>query len=139
MKAIDTWKDLPAPKNFKEILARPDCALWMRSLRAEMMTFIRLKVMSNGHTAAEIRDEGISSSPIPLKYVFKVKFTPTGEYEKHKSRLVLVGHPRYCLAGIHYQKSDVYACCPDSSMIRLIMIFALLRSLKDLVDLPVHL
>ena len=123
----EAWKDLPVPKNFKEVLSRPDASLWKRSIRAEMMTFISLGVMSNGHTASELRDEGITSSPIPLKYVFKVKYTPLGEYIKHKSRLVLVGHPRYCLEGIHYQKSDVYACCPDTSMIRLIMIFALLE------------
>ena len=78
-------------------------------------------------SASELRDEGITSKPIPLKYVFKVKYNPTGDYDKHKGRLVLVEHPRYCIEAIHYEKNDVYACCPDSSMIRLIIVLALLE------------
>eukprot|EP01048_Picozoa_sp_COSAG05_P009919 COSAG05_NODE_843_length_7016_cov_3.956339_3_plen_324_part_00 len=75
----------------------------------------------------ELDAQGVPAKPIPLKYVFKVKWDPSGNYLKHKARLCLVGCPRYCIAGVHYNKSDVYACCPDASMIRLIMVVALLE------------
>eukprot|EP01048_Picozoa_sp_COSAG05_P005498 COSAG05_NODE_327_length_11345_cov_16.236884_9_plen_215_part_01 len=127
MKNMSKWKGLPAPTSIKEALSRPDAVLWRESLQSEIMTFVKLNVMSNGHTAKELDAQGVTAKPIPLKYVFKVKWDPSGNYLKHKARLCLVGCPRYCIAGVHYNKSDVYACCPDSSMIRLIMVIALLE------------
>jgi len=127
MKNIAEWKGLTAPTSIGDALSRPDANLWKEAIRKEIMVFVKLNVMSNGHTARELEEEGIPPKPIPLRYVFKVKWDPSGGYQKHKARLCLVGHPKYCIEGVHFQKSDVYACCPDSSMIRLIMVVAFLE------------
>jgi hypothetical protein len=76
------------PKNWEESQSRPDAVLFRLAFARETEAFQRLKVMSFGHTKAELAVEGITNKPIPLKVIPSIKKLPDGKYERHKIRIL---------------------------------------------------
>eukprot|EP01047_Picozoa_sp_COSAG01_P053391 COSAG01_NODE_5719_length_4077_cov_50.179990_2_plen_231_part_00 len=109
---MKTWINLPPPESKAIALTRPDSELWKRAYNIEHRAFNRLKVMTHGHTAKWLRDNGITDRPVPLKHILSVK-KADGNYDKHKCRLVLCGHKGFMIAGKHYQ--ETYSATVDTA------------------------
>eukprot|EP01046_Picozoa_sp_COSAG06_P007238 COSAG06_NODE_351_length_16930_cov_7.238904_5_plen_126_part_00 len=57
-----------------------------------MVGFDALGVMSHDHTPEDLKALGIlQRSPVPLKFVFDAKKSPSGGFQKYKVRIVLCG------------------------------------------------
>eukprot|EP01047_Picozoa_sp_COSAG01_P085352 COSAG01_NODE_18720_length_1057_cov_167.760960_1_plen_173_part_00 len=121
--AAMTWINLPPPESKAIAFTRPDSELWKRAYNIEHRAFNRLKVMTHGHTAKWLRDNGITDRPVPLKHILYVK-KADGNYDKHKCRLVLCGHKGFMIAGKHYQ--ETYSATVDTATSKLIQVLALI-------------
>ena len=59
-------------------------------------------------------------------WVYDLKISPSGEYEKHKARIVLCGHKGFMVKGVHY--TDTFAAAPDVTVSTLVRAEYLVRS-----------
>ena len=80
-------------------------------------------VMSHDHTPEDLAALGIlDRSPVPLRFVFDVKRSGTGQFQKYKARIVLCGHRGFMIKGVHY--TDTFAAAPDVTASRTLQALA---------------
>jgi len=72
------------PQSLEEALASPEASLWQTAMDEEMAS-----VMANG--TWELVEPPPGVKPIPVKWVFKVKYDGAGRVERFKARLVAKG------------------------------------------------
>ena len=115
--------DLALPKNHDDALSRPDAAYWVIAMEKELKAFDAMGVMQHDLTNQEINDLGLGGkSAVPLMWVYDLKISPSGEYEKHKARIVLCGHKGFMVKGVHY--TDTFAAAPDVTVSRTLQALA---------------
>jgi hypothetical protein len=120
---LDRFSKMTPPIDYEEAMRREDAAIWEAAVKIELSSFDKHGVMSHDHTEKELRDKGITASPVPLKFIFSVKTNEDG-YDKHKARLVLQGHKGYMTPGIHY--ADTFTPSPDISTCRFVQALCIL-------------
>jgi hypothetical protein len=75
------------------------------------------------HTPEDLAALGIlDRSPVPLRFVFDVKRSGTGQFQKYKARIVLCGHRGFMIKGVHY--TDTFAAAPDVTASRTLQAIA---------------
>ena len=91
----------------------------MDAAEKELKSFDALGVMQHDCNPEQIAEMGLENiSAVPLRWVWDIKVSPSGEYLKHKARLVLCGHSGYMIRGVHY--TDTFAAAPDVTTSRLL-------------------
>ena len=117
------WLKLGLPKNYTDALSRPDREWWKTAIQKELDAFDALGVMSHDHTPEDLAALGIlDRSPVPLRFVFDVKRSATGQFQKYKARIVLCGHRGFMIKGVHY--TDTFAAAPDVTASRTLQAIA---------------
>ncbi len=74
----------PKPQTYQEVVSGEESELWQKSMDEEMRSFLE-----NGTWELVERPEGLK--PIPMKWVYKVKWDAQGNIERYKFRLVAKG------------------------------------------------
>ena len=110
---------ITAPTSIKDMMSRPDKDRWLKALNNELQTLDELGVFSHGHTMAEIRKLGITSSAVPSQMIFDVKFLPDGTLDRYKCREVICGHPGAMKRGVHYNAT--FAPSPSATTSRILL------------------
>jgi len=107
-----------APKNLKQALDRPDSELWKTAIRKELDALDELGVLSHHHKLSEIRDQGITTSAVPMQLLYDVKYHPDGTLDKYKVREVVQGHKGYMRRGEHF--FNTFSASPSCRTTRLL-------------------
>ena len=95
------------PTSYQEAMSLPEAKLWLKAMKAEIES---LKVNKTWKLVAlPPRRRAIRS-----KWVFKVKYKPSGQIDKYKARLVAKGFSQ--IAGVDY--SDTYSPVIKSDSMR---------------------
>ena len=120
INAFDVAKILP-PKNLSEAMERDDYEDWLNCGNEEMCGLMDEEVFSDkAYTLAQLRQMGIDRAPMPMGLIYDKKYTPMGDFEKNKGRLVQRGHKwnmrKSFGAGYVY---ETYAAAPNLSSTRL--------------------
>ena len=74
----------PEPKGWKQAMSSQSSENWYEASKAEVLGLVDMKTW-------EVTRPQPGIKPINSKWVFKIKYTPTGEVEKYKGRLVVSG------------------------------------------------
>jgi hypothetical protein len=109
------------PKTLQEVQMRSDVELWQQAMREEFKALAEKGVY-------EWVDKPAHKTPLPAKWVFKVKRDERGAIEKYKARLVAKGFMQK--PGVDYD--EVFA--PASSLVTL----RLLLSIATQKDFDIH-
>jgi len=107
-----------SPNTLQEAMRRPDRDKWKEALHKETKSLEDLKVLSHEHRLEDIRKMGISSTPVPLRMLYDVKYNPDGTLNKYKCREVLQGHKGYMRRGEHF--TNTFSASPNPGTTRLI-------------------
>ena len=107
------------PKNWSEIEKRPDIAEWRKAQKIEMDSIEEHQVFSQPMRLSEIRKSGVRTRPVDVGPIWSIKSDPSGNYDKHKCRYVLKGHPGALTQGINYW--DTFSATPNAASERLLM------------------
>lgn len=114
----------PEPKGWKQAMASSSADKWYKASEAEVYG---LQDMQTWEVSRPI--PGIK--PIDSKWVFKIKYTPTGEVEKYKSRLVVRGDSQR--AGLDF--GEVFSPVAHNTICRMLLSMATACDFEiDLVD-----
>jgi transposase InsO family protein len=109
------------PKTLQEVQTRPDAELWKQAMTEELKALAEKGVY-------EYVDKPAHKTPLPAKWVFKIKRDERGAIEKYKARLVAKGFMQK--PGVDYD--EVFA--PASSLVTL----RLLLSIATQKDFDIH-
>ena len=111
---------ITAPKNIAEARLRPDWARWEDAIRVENESLDSLCVFKHHVTQRAAREDwGVTTTPIPLRMIFKVNYETDGKtIAKYKARRILVGHKHYAKPGVHF--GAVWAPTPEFTISRLV-------------------
>ena len=107
------------PKDWSEIEKRPDIAEWRKAQKIEMDSIEEHQVFSQPMRLSEIRKSGVRTRPVDVGPIWSIKSDPSGNYDKHKCRYVLKGHPGALTQGINYW--DTFSATPNAASERLLM------------------
>jgi hypothetical protein len=103
----------PEPKTWKQAMNSENYAKWYSAAEAEVLGLVDMD------TWEVVRPkDGIK--PIDSKWVFKVKYTPEGEIEKYKGRLVVRGDSQR--AGLDY--GEVFSPVAHNTICRMLLSMA---------------
>ena len=78
---------------------------WLEAINKEWDGLQKLGVFDHNFTRAQLKENGITTNPIPLVEVNTYKFDDKGNVDKFKHRKPLAGHPGNMQKGVHYDKS----------------------------------
>ena len=95
------------PTSYQEAMSLPEAELWLKAMKAEIES---LKVNKTWKLVAL----PTGRRAIKSKWVFKVKYKPSGQIDKYKARLVAKGFSQ--IAGVDY--SDTYSPVIKSDSMR---------------------
>ena len=115
-------------KTITEAERRPDYARWMAAVRKELEAFVRLRVLSHGHTMREIRAKGIKNGVIPWANGLTVKYGPDGMLSKYKSRRYLLGDKRFAHYGSHF--TETFSASPNPATTKIMQAMCVLLGLQ---------
>jgi hypothetical protein len=101
------------PKTLKEIQLSPDWELWQQAMNEEMKALMEKGVY-------EWVEKPTHKTPLPAKWVFKIKRDKQGAVEKYKARLVAKGFMQK--PGVDYD--EVFASSSSLVTLRLLLSFA---------------
>ena len=107
-----------APQDFQKIFSRTDREKWMEATIKELDAFDKREAMLHDLTLKEIRDMGITHTPVPMRLIFEVKYLPDGTLNKFKARQVVQGHKKYMRFGEHFHTT--FAPAPTLATNRLL-------------------
>ena len=126
-KAVGTGKE-SAPASTYEALNCEKAHEWVKSLGNEFWGLVDMGVLDLGYTMQQLKDIGITSTPIPLGEYYECKFDEDGDVNKRKSRMAVQGHPGNMKKGIHY--SETFSATPRESSARILCALVALMNLK---------
>ena len=115
---IDVTGKITSPKHFKQILVRPDGPLWKKAIKTEWDAIMDMQVLSLGWTKKKLLAAGIDKPAVGARFLYSVKYKPSGDLDKYKSRLVQQGHPGNCFKGVHYH--EVFTPTPQMVSTRIL-------------------
>ena len=145
-KAVDS--DLPeCPKSTKQALYqenREEAYEWLNSVLKEWNGLDELGVFEHNFTRQELRDRGVTSTPVPLTEALEYKFGKDGKIDRRKTRYPLSGHPGNMQKNVHYKETFAPTPSQNSSrlLVALMVLYDLVRKCGDisqaycLADLP---
>jgi hypothetical protein len=107
-----------APQDFQKIFTREDREKWMEATLKELDAFDKRDAILHDLTLTEIREMGITHSPVPMRLIFDVKYFPDGTLQKFKARQVVQGHKKYMRFGEHFHTT--FAPAPTLATNRLL-------------------
>ena len=107
-----------APIDFQKIFTREDREKWMEAVVKELDAFDKRCAIQHDLTLSEIREMGITHSPVPMRLIFDVKYLPDGTLQKFKARQVVQGHKKYMRYGEHFHTT--FAPAPTLATNRLL-------------------
>ena len=107
-----------APDDFQKIFTREDREKWMEAVIKELDAFDKRHAIQHDLTLSEIREMGITHSPVPMRLIFDVKYLPDGTLQKFKARQVVQGHKKYMRYGEHFHTT--FAPAPTLATNRLL-------------------
>ena len=107
-----------APQDFQKIFTRTDREKWMEAVIKELDAFDKREAILHDLTAQEIKDMGITHTPVPMRLIFDVKYLPDGTFQKFKARQVVQGHKKYMRFGEHFHTT--FAPAPTLATNRLL-------------------
>jgi len=109
---------ITAPKHFRNILERPDSALWQKAIKTEWDAIMDMQVLSLGWTKRKLQAAGINKPAVSARVLLDVKYKPCGPFDKYKARLIQRGHPGNCFKGFHY--NEVFTATPQMVSTRIL-------------------
>jgi hypothetical protein len=109
---------ITAPKHFRNILERPDSALWQKAIKTEWDAIMDMQVLSLGWTKRKLQAAGINKPAVSARVLLDVKYKPCGAMDKYKARLIQQGHPGNCFKGVHY--NEVFTATPQMVSTRIL-------------------
>ena len=114
----------PEPNGWKKAMESPNAAKWKKASQDEVDGL-------NDMGTWEVVRPDWTKKPIKSKWVFKIKYTPTGEIEKYKARLVVRGDSQR--AGLDY--GEVFSPVAHNTICRMLLSMACACDYEiDLVD-----
>jgi histone deacetylase 1/2 len=108
------------PKTYVDALQSDEADKWVASMEEEMNSLFKLGTWSY----VEVSDRQRSKA-LPVKWVYKLKLTETGEVERFKARLVAKGFKQ--VYGVDY--TEVYAPVSKHSTLRYLLSKAVHRNM----------
>jgi hypothetical protein len=109
------------PRTVAEAMGTPQAKMWQHAMQEEMDA-----LMSNGTWELDKTPAGVS--PLPCKWVFKIKYNQDGSIERFKARLVVGGHRQR--DGIDYD--EVFAPVSKYATVRALL------SITAIEDFELH-
>lgn len=110
------------PTTFKEAMNSPDADKWWDSMLKEMQSLTDLGT----YTLVELSPSEVKAvKPLPVRWVFRVKYTQDKEVDKFKARLVAKGYKQ--IYGVDY--TEVFAPVSKYTTFRYLLALAVERNL----------
>ena len=114
----------PEPKGWKTAMSLPSADKWRAASEAEVSGLVNMDTWDVVSPIPGVK-------PIDSKWVFKIKYTPTGEIEKYKARLVVRGDSQR--PGLDF--GEVFSPVAHNTICRMILSMAAACDFEvDLVD-----
>ena len=114
----------PEPKTWHQAMGSPNAEKWKKAGRDEIFGLCDMKTW-------EVTRPQPGIKPIDSKWVFKIKYTPTGEVEKYKGRLVVRGDSQR--PGLDF--GEVFSPVAHNTICRMLLSMATACDFEiDLVD-----
>ena len=115
------------PKDLQEALQGEDREGWQKAADLEMATLTEMGVVDHGYTLAELREAGVTKTPIKMSVALDNKYID-GEFERHKVRMAVAGHKYNMAKGVDYE--EVYAPAPNQNTARVLAALTVQLGLK---------
>lgn len=91
---------------------------WLESIDKEWDGLNDLEVFKHNYTRQQLRDEGITATPIPFSVCLDFKFDKEGRVDRYKTRFALAGHSGNVQKGVHFDKT--FAATPREDSVRIL-------------------
>ncbi len=112
------------PKGWNQAMTSPNAQEWYKASHDEVKGLVDMNTWEVTRPMAGVK-------PIDSKWVYKIKYTPTGEIEKYKGRLVVRGDSQR--AGLDY--GEVFSPVAHNTICRMLLSMATACDFEvDLVD-----
>ena len=118
------------PKTLAQAWVGEDADAWREAAELEFNTLTNMGVRDHNHSAEDLVNAGVETSPIPMRVVLDNKDDGEGAFLKHKVQIKVSGHNYNMQKGLHYDDVHMHAPAPNQHTSRLLSALHIQMHLK---------